>query len=146
MLTKRAYLNRSVPLVGDLEFPLFTSFIQLDGFLLADDRSGKFVSLGAIRDGWEEVGRRDGEEGAVQGVLDCGEKHVDLSSKLDTVWKSDYDVRLPSSEHIGSCTVTKNVLFELRRASVRSEFEKGNQDPLYGPVLMIRRTISQPAI
>jgi hypothetical protein len=60
--------------------------------------------------------------------------------------KSDYDIRLPSSEHIGSCTVTKNVLFRLRRASVRSEFEKGNQDPLYGPVLMIRRTISQPAI
>jgi hypothetical protein len=85
--TKRAYLDRSVPLVGDLEFPLFTSFIQLDGFLLADDRSGKFVRLGAIRDGREEIGRRDGEEGAVQGVLDCGEEHKERSSELDTVRK-----------------------------------------------------------
>lgn len=84
-LTKRAYLDRSVPLVGDLEFPLLTSFIQFDGLLLADDRSGEFVSLRAIRDGREEVGRRDGEEGAVQGVLDCGDEHVAHSSKLDTV-------------------------------------------------------------
>lgn len=60
--------------------------------------------------------------------------------------KSEYDVRFPSSEHIGSCTVTKNVLFRLRRATVRSEFEKGNQDPLYEPVLMTRRKIIQPAI